>query len=193
MSTKKRHVRKAALEWIKKRVEIDQLNYQLVMRKARGTAKLIGVGVATALYVLGFAGGYTGMQNNYVSEEGFAKLVWILIIPASVVGSFLWMIFDARLSYPLRRTMASYVAKVESEDGFLWRFEPLLLNSTSKQLKRIAIADAIQLSRNQRGGEIDPEDYAAMMQFVYGLLTGNDADTFSTDVAQQLESNLRLV
>lgn len=193
MATKKRQVRKAALDWIEKRVELDQLNYQRVMRKARGTAKLIGVGVATGLYGLGFAGGFTGMQNGYVTGEGFAKLVWMLIIPASVVGSLAWMIFDGRLCYPLRRTMANYVAKVEAEDGFLWRFGPLLLNSPAKELKRIAIADAIQLSRNRRGGEIDPEDYAAMMQFIYRLLTGSDADKLSTDVAQQLESNLRLV
>lgn len=193
MAAKKRHLRKAALDWIEKRVDLEQLNYRLVMRKARGTAKLIGVGAATVLYGLGFAGGYTGMQNGYVTEEGFAKLVWMLIIPASVVGSFLWMIFDGRLCYPLRRAMAVYVAKVESEDGFLWRFGPLLLNSSSKRLKGIAIADAIELSRNQRGGEIDPEDYAAMVQFIYGLLTGNDTDKLSTDVAQQLESNLRLV
>lgn len=193
MVTKKRHVRKAALEWFAKHVNLSRLDYVRVIRPAKGQAKLIGVGVACTIYFLGFAGGFTGWQNGYVTDEGFARLVWILMIPASVMGSFIWMIFDARRCFPVRREMASYVAHLEAGDGFLWRFAPLLGQADAKRLKGIAVNDAIQLSRNRRGGEIDPQDYAAMVQVAHQVLVEGDGGSLPIEIARELETNLGLV
>lgn len=190
MVIKKRHVRKEALEWFAKHVDLARLDYIRLIRPAKGQAKLIGVGAACAVYFLGFAGGFTGWQNGFVTDEGFAKLVWILMIPSSVIGSFVWMIFDARRCFPVRREMAAYVAHIEAGEGFLWRFAPLLAQADTKRLKGIAVKDAIQLSRNHRGGEIDPQDYAAMVNVAHQLLVEGDGGSLPNEVARELEVNL---
>lgn len=186
----RRHIKKAVIQQMKSDYDLARLDYAKLVRPGKGKSKLIGILVALVIYMIGFGGGYYGWLAGVVPEEVLAKIVWIAMVPSSVIGSLTWVIMDARLEYPVRRQMAEYVAQLESTDakgGRLWRYAPLL---ESFKIKGVDITKAIFLSREGRGGEIDPQDYAALVNKLHLELVGNESLQITGECSKDLEENL---
>ncbi len=183
----RRHTRKGVIRSLETEYDFARLDYKRLTHPGKGKSKLVGVAAASVVYLLGFSAAYSGWSSGIVPDETFAKIVWILMVPASVVGGVTWMIIDSRLEYPVRRTMAEYVEDLESKGGLLWRYGPLL---ELIKVKRVNITGAIESSREGRGSEIDPQDYAAILNTLRKELTSNEGLPITGEISKRLEENL---
>ncbi len=182
----KRSIRKKVMQRLEKEMDISRFNYKAVVRPGKGKAKLIGVAVAGGLYLIGFCGAYIGWLNEMVDDMVLAKLLWIFMVPSSVVGAMTWAIMDSRLEYPIRRSLVDYITVLEGDKGVLWRYEPLF---SRLKIKGVNISQAVTLSRNGRGSDIDPQDYSQIMYNLYTELTVEEGFQITGDMSRQLEEN----
>lgn len=186
MSKGRRQARKTIQSHFEQHYDLARLDYDRLCRPARGKSRLYGVGAASVLYLLGFTGGYVGYSSGTVNPEAFGKLVWILMIPASVVGGVVWMISGVRLEYNVRQTLRGYVATLESGEGLLWRYGPLLRNVP---VKGVEVEAAVALSRAGQGSEIDPQDYCTLVSAISAVLT-DSRNLLPADTVEAVAANL---
>lgn len=186
MAKGRRQARKTIQSHFEQHFDLARLDYDRLCRPARGKSRLYGVGAASVLYLLGFTGGYFGYSSGTVNPEAFGKLVWILMIPASVVGGVVWMISGVRLEYNVRQTLRVYVATLESGEGLLWRYGPLLQNVP---VKGVEVEPAVALSRAGKGSEIDPQDYCTLVSAISVVLT-DSRNLLPADTVEAVAANL---
>ena len=183
----RRQIRKQLLRRLESRYDPRTLDYKALTRPGRGRAKLLGVGLSSAVYFVGFGAGLFGYSQGIVTDVMFAKLVWILIIPAAVVGGVSWLIADSRMEYDVRQKLKQEFARIESQGGELWRYGPVLKKLS---LKKIDIDALIEQSRSGRGAEIDPQDYAEVMGQLARRLTQEGDRLIGPDEARHLAHHL---
>jgi len=181
-----RRLRREVINRFEQGFDFARLDYDRRVKPLRGKAIIRGVLTAAAVYLAGFSLGYYGWQQQSVGYELFAKLVWILMVPATVVGAFVWLITSQRLEYTVREDIRRYIAEREAGGGFMWRFGPLfeaLLaeNYTAKRLLQQS-ADVPDT--------MDPEDYARSLQLLRQQLGQDVPDPIATEVVSRVFANL---
>ncbi|MFQ5470961.1 MAG: hypothetical protein ACE5EH_11765 [Gammaproteobacteria bacterium] len=181
-----RRARKILLSSLDELFDLERLDYQKRTKPLRDKSKLTGVLGAGAIYAVGFGVGYYAWKTGGVSYTNFAKLVWILMIPSSVMGVFFWMLSTNRKEYVVREDIRQYMSELEGDGGLLWRFIPLL-----SELKPDAHDWKQTLFRSKEGqlSEIAPDEYCAAVYGLYGLLQGNQQRKISAETAQEIEQN----
>ena len=182
----RRSIRKKVMQRLEKEIDIDRFNYKAIVRPGKGKSKLIGVAVAGGIYLIGFGGAYFGWLNSVVDDHLFAKLMWVFMVPSSVVGAVTWTIMDSRLEYPIRMGLVDYITTIEGSKGLLWRYEPLLARLT---VKGVNISQVVALSRDGRASDIDPQDYSQIMYNLYADLTAPEGVQITGDMSRQLNEN----
>lgn len=186
MAKGRRQARKIIQSHFEQHFDLAQLDYDRLCRPARGKSRLLGVGAASALYLLGFGGGYLGYSSGTVNPEAFGKLVWIFMIPASVVGGVVWMISGVRFEYGVRQAIRQYIGRLEEGEGMLWRYGPLLQHGAVKGVETEA---ALAQSRAGQGGEIDPQDYCSLVAAISAALT-DSRNLLPADTVEAVAANL---
>ncbi|NOY73521.1 MAG: hypothetical protein GXP14_14335 [Gammaproteobacteria bacterium] len=182
----RRHIKKVIVKQLETNFDFSRLEYKSLVRPGKGKSKLFGLIAASAVYMLGFGVAYFGWSNGVVPDSTFAKTVWILMIPASVIGSVVWLVADSRFEYPVRKAMAKYVADLEAAEGKLWRYGPVLETLT---IKGLDIPYLVSLSQKGQGGEIDPQDYATLVHRLYAEIASDNVN-ITGEMSRQLEENL---
>ena len=182
-----RRQRRAAVKAFHEGFDFERLDYHQRCRPLRGKALLAGVVVAGLLYCVGFALGYFGWQQQSVSTEQFAKLVWILMVPATMLGGLVWLLKRHRLEYILREDIRRYISEREGEHGWLWCFTPLqeALLTQDYTARRV-----MQLSR-QSLESLDPEDYARTVTALHEHLQREPDKAVTTERAGQVLANIQ--
>lgn len=183
----RRQTRKAVQEQFNGDFDLARLDYDRLASKAKGRARLTGVGVAAVLYLLGFGAAFVGWQNGRVDDDALARVVWLWMVPTSVIGSFAWLVTESRRLYPVRRAMADYLADCEAGNGRLWRYGPMV---RLKPIKNVDVDTALALSRRGEGERIDPQDYAAMVNALAETLRDANAAGVTAEVIQEVADNL---
>ena len=182
----KRRYKRDLLKQLEATFDLERLDYQKKTRPVQGKAILFGVLAAFLVYSLGFAAGYTGWQNQVVDYAMFAKMVWLMMIPASVIGVVTWLLVKNRLEYPVRCEMRDYIRALEGEQGLLWRYSPLLNELAPDKLN---IKEMMKFSRDGRVDDLDPEDYGVAVEDLISLVRESGSKSISPDAMEELEEN----
>jgi hypothetical protein len=85
----KRKIKSGVVNQMEDMFDLKRLDYESRTKPIRNRSKLAGALGALLVYGTGFGGGYLGWQNGLIAYAVFAKLVWILMIPATVIGMFM--------------------------------------------------------------------------------------------------------
>lgn len=186
MAKVRRQARKVIHAHFERHFDLARLDYERAVRPARGKSRLFGVAAASILYLLGFGGGYLGYSSGTVSPEAFGKLVWILMIPASVLGAVVWLISGVRFEYAVRQRIRQDVAELEKDGGLLWRYGPLLRHTP---LKGVEVEAALAQSHNGQGSEIDPQDYCSLVDAISAALA-DSRNPLPADIVEAVAANV---
>lgn len=189
MAKGRRQARKIIHAHFARHIDLARLDYERLIRPARGKSRLFGVGAASILYLLGFSGGYMGYSSGTVSPAAFGKLVWILMIPTSVLGAVVWLISGVRFEYAVRQTIRQYVGELEKDKGLLWRYGPLLQGTS---IKGVEIEAALAQSHNGQGSEIDPQDYCSLVGAISAALA-DSRNSLPADIVEAVAANMGAV
>ena len=168
----KRSEKKELLRRFERSFDSARLDYKSQAKMVRPKAMLVGFITAGVLYSVLFFLSYWGMTNNKIPLEGFAKLVWILMIPTTVVGFFVWQLAKNRMEYPLRQAIRAYMTELEQDGGLLWRFLPLLDLAIDPNPD---IKKAFTWSEQGKIDKLDIEDYTDAVALLEVLLRASDS------------------
>ncbi len=182
----KRNVKKEVVRLFEKSFDLEKLDYKKRSVPLKPKSMLVGLGVASALYVTGFALAYTAMNNNMMPLESFAKLVWILMIPTTIMGVFAWQLAKNRMEYPIRQDVRAYMNEIEEGKGLLWRFAPLM---DIVGIEDLNTKKAIAKSREGKIDDLDIEDYTEAVDKLHKLLVDTEARRFNTVIAESVLEN----
>ena len=182
-----RRQRRAAVKAFHDGFDFARLDYARRCRPLRGKAMLAGVMVAGLLYCAGFALGYFGWQRQAVTNEQFAKLVWILMVPATMLGGLVWLIKRHRQEYILREDIRRYISEREGEQGWLWRFTPL----QEAFLVQDTTARRVMQQSRQARESLDPEDYARTVTALSVQLEQESGQKLTVDGAARVLANIQ--
>ncbi|MDH5299744.1 MAG: hypothetical protein OEW58_00080 [Gammaproteobacteria bacterium] len=166
--------------------DIYRLNYKARVKKHKPKALLYGIFAAFSLYTIGFVGGYYGFSNNLIPLAGFAKMVWIFMIPSIVVGLLTYLISKNRMDYPTRVDIREYITELEKGDGLLWKFFPLWekYDGTTGPTKK-----ALAWSQEKRTDKLDLEDYTDAIAALYHILDEREVKALDNDVVEKILRN----
>jgi len=182
----KRNAKKEVHRLFKKSFDLERLDYRKRSIPLKPKSAVIGLGVATLLYIAGFSLAYTAMGNNMLPLESFAKLVWILMIPTTLLGVFAWQIAKNRMEYPIRQDVRAYMNELEEGKGLLWKFSPLM---DIVGIEDLNTKKALAKSREGKVDELDIEDYTEAVDKLSKLLEDTDSRQFSTVIAESVLEN----
>jgi len=182
----KRNIKKEVARLFERSFDLQKLNYKKRSMSLKPKSMLVGLGVATGIYMVGFAASYYAMDNNIIPLEGFAKLVWIMMIPTTIVGALAWQIAKNRMEYPIRQDVREYMHDLEQQGGLLWKFAPLMdmIGIEDMTTKR-----ALAKSKDGKWEEMEIEDYTEAVFALNNALEGTDNRQFSTVVAEAVLEN----
>ena len=183
----RRHIKKAVVRQMEKDFEIQRFNYKELVRRVKGKSKLMGLGVAATIYFIGVGGGYYGWSSGFVPENVMANIIFIAMVPSSVVGGVVWMIMDSRLEYPIRLELRRYIEHLEGAEGRLWRYGPIAEQMT---IKGVDIPEVMSMSKQGRGKDIDPQDYSLIVSQLYKEVLSNEGLQLTGDDSKVLEDQL---
>ena len=183
----KRRYKRDLLKQLEATFDLERLDYQKKTRPVQGKSILFGVVAAFLVYSLGFAAGYTGWQNQVVDYAMFAKMVWLMMIPASVIGVVTWLLVKNRLEYPIRCEMRDYIRALEGERGLLWRYLPLL-----NELEPDNLVCKEMMARSSEGklDDLAPEDYGRAVRELIAMLRESGSKAISPETMEEVEKNL---
>jgi len=180
-----RRQRREIIARFEKHYDFQRLDYQRRVAPLRGKAKLNGVMVAGFVYISAFMAGYFAWTRGNVEYELFSKLVWILMVPSSVVGIFSWLLSSNRREYEVRQDIRDCLSQSEANGGFLWRFAPLQ--------EAMAPDDYLskKLMQQTRVGDddIDPGDYGQVLTDFYARLLEMSPAEFNQNIISQVMEN----
>ena len=182
----KRNVKKEVVRLFEKSFDLELLDYKKRSIPLKPKSALVGLGVATTLYIIAFALAYTAMGKNLLPLEAFAKLVWIMMLPTTILGVFAWQIAKNRMEYPVRQEVREYMNDLEEGKGLLWKFSPLM---DIIGIEDINTKKALAKSREGKIDELDIEDYTEAVDKLNKLLITTDAREFSTVIAESVLDN----
>ena len=183
----KRKLRKNIVQQIEETFDLQRLNYGLRIKSIRNKAKLVGALVALFVYGLGFSGGYYSWQQQVLDYETFAKLVWILMIPATVIGMFVWLLATNRREFAIREDVRTYIRELEGEHGLLWRFSPLL---SALKPDEFACKAIMQASQERNFDKMTPEDYSQAVLSLYDIVKQSGNRKIDPETSLEFMRNL---
>jgi hypothetical protein len=183
----KRKIKKGIVSQIEETFDLKRLNYEVRTKPIRNKSKLIGAFSAFLIYSLGYATGYYSWQHHLLDYEAFARLVWILMIPATVVGIFIWLLTTNRREYAVRQDVQIYIKQLESEGGLLWRFAPILSELKPNDL---TCKEMIMASKEGNYDKMVPEDYSKAVINLYNIVKESGSRQISPETAVEFERNI---
>jgi len=182
----KRRYKRDLLKQLETTFDLARLDYQKKTQPAQGKAILFGVLGAFIVYSAGFSIGYYGWQKQVVDYAVFAKLVWLLMIPASVVGVVVWLLVKNRFEYPIRCEIRNYINSLEGDQGLLWRYLPLLNELSPDNLD---CKEMMMRSRDGRVADMAPENYGNSVRNLIDMLKESGSKAVSPETIEELEKN----
>jgi hypothetical protein len=185
-SKNERTAKKEVKRLFERSFDVYRLNYAGRIKKAKPKAILYGLLTAFTVYAMGYAGGYYGFNNNIITLEGFAKLVWIMMVPCIVVGLMTFLISKNRMEYPARMDIREYMTELEEGEGLLWKFFPIwehydgMTGPTKK---------ALAWSQEHRVEKMDLADYTDAIANLYHIINAQDIKSLDNDVVNKVLHN----
>jgi len=180
----KKEVRKL----FEKTFDLKRLDYDARIRPLRGRAMVVGAVTAGALYLIAYGLAYTGFSNNILPLESLAKLVWIMMIPTTILGLLVWQLKKNRLEFPVRQDIRMYMETLEKGTGLLWRFKPAWehMDGNTTTIKK-----AMDKSEARDVEKLDIEDYCAAVLKLHSLILSHDGKHFPTRIAENVLENFQ--
>ncbi|MDH5544535.1 MAG: hypothetical protein OEZ43_03015 [Gammaproteobacteria bacterium] len=166
--------------------DLIQLDLGFEVKRIKPKAMLYGLLTAFTLYGIAFSLTYYAMSNNNLPLDLFSKLVWVIMIPTTIVGFFVWQLSRNRMEYPVRMRIREYIHAIESKGGLLWRFSPLLdlLPTPNPDVKK-----AFAYSEQDKIEKLDIDDYILAVDTLRELLFDSQSNRFTSQLAEKLEDN----
>ncbi len=182
----KRGIKKEIVRQFERSFDLPKLDYKKRIQSIKPKAMLYGLGAGSLLYCIAFGFAYLGVSNNVMPLESFAKFVWIIMVPTTVVGLFVWLLVKNRLEYPIRQDILKYVAELEHDDGLLWRFSPVIdhVNPNDYASKK-----TFNLSREGKSKELAVEDYTEVIDKLKDILKNTENRNFDNKIAEEILVN----
>ena len=166
--------------------DLGRLNLVARVKLIKPKAMLVGLLASMILYGIGFAVAYVGMSANSLPLEVFAKLVWMMMIPTTIIGFFVWQLSRSRMEFPVRREIREYITEIESAGGMLWRFAPILRDELDDTP---VVKKAFAWSAEGKIAKLDIDDYILAVELLERVLYGANSNSFSSELVNEIESN----
>ncbi|MDH5229808.1 MAG: hypothetical protein OEZ58_11925 [Gammaproteobacteria bacterium] len=184
----KRAAKKEIRKHFEKIFDIKTFDYPQLIKPIKGKALIYGFVSAGGIYILAYGLAYFAFSSNILPLEALAKLVWIMMIPSTVLGFLMWIITRNRLEYPIRQQIRAHMDNLESNQGQLWRFKPVWDHFDGHNMD---VKKAFTASETHQCDKLDIEDYTLAITSVHQIFQNYDAKDFSSDLAQKVVDNLR--
>jgi len=179
----RRKIKRLALQQFARGFDLDRLDFNKRMAPARHKPKLIGVIAAAVIYSALLLLGNIGVSNGAIDQETLAKMSWVIMVPSSAIGIFVYMLISNRRQYDVIQDMKAYIALIEKDGGLFWRFAPLV----SFLLPDNGLAE--QMVAGSRAGDMEqlyPEDYGISVHKLHEAL----ANTGNREIPEEIETAL---
>ena len=166
--------------------DLGRLNLVARVKLIKPKAMLVGLLASMILYGIGFAVAYVGMSANSLPLEVFAKLVWMMMIPTTIIGFFVWQLSRSRMEFPVRREIREYITEIESSGGMLWRFAPILQDELDDTP---VVKKAFAWSAEGKIAKLDIDDYILAVESLERVLHCANSNSFTAELVNEIESN----
>lgn len=179
----RRKIKRWTMQQFNREFDLARLDFKKRMAPARHKPKLIGVITAAMVYSALLLLGNIGVSNGAIDHETLAKMSWVIMVPSSAVGIFVYMLISNRRQYDVIQDMKAYIALIEKDGGLFWRFEPLV------QLLLPDNGLAAQMVAGSRAGDMEqlyPEDYGISVHKLHDALT----NTGNREIPEEIENAL---
>ncbi len=179
----RRKIKRWAIQQFDRKFDLDRLDFNKRMAPARHKPKLTGIISAAVVYGVLLLLGNIGVNNGAIDHETLAKMSWVIMVPSSAIGIFVYMLLSNRRQYDVIQDMKAYIAFIEKDGGLFWRFEPLV------QLLLPDDGLAAQMITGSRDGDMEqlyPEDYGNSVHKLYNAL-GNSGNR---EIPEEIENAL---
>lgn len=188
MNTKqssKRSLRKNIQRRFDNSFDLNRLNYKVRVKPGKDVAKITGFAFAGVVYLIGFGLAYFSWNQGLVDVSFLNKMVWIFMIPSSVVGMFAYLITSNRREFPIREDIRAHVTEFEGKNGTLWRYAPVI---NRLKLKKVDIEGLVEASQEGRLIKMAPEDICETIRAL-GLALSESSDAVKGNVLNEVELN----
>ncbi len=181
----KRNIRKSIQRRFDDTFDLARLNYKKRVKPAKDVAKVMGFAFAGIIYLIGFGLAYFSFSKGLIDVNFLNKLVWIFMVPSSVVGFFAFLITSNRREFPIREDIRAHVTDFEGDSGTFWRYAPIL---NKLELKKIDIEGLIEASQEGRLIKMAPED---ICETIHALNTAlrETGDATKSNILAEVEQN----
>jgi hypothetical protein len=185
----RRGLKKEIVRRFEQTFDLKRLNYKARSKTTAPKAALIGFTTAGGLYSVGFFLGFVAVDKNVLPLDMFARLVWIIMIPTTIVGFLVWQITKNRMEFPVRSDIRNLIAELEQNGGLLWRYFPIFdaLDPEHADLKKAFI-----WSQEKRTDKLAIEEYCDAVLELAAVFREGDAREFTVDMLEQVARNLEL-
>ncbi len=166
----KRNLRKTVLRRFENTFDLDRLHYERRTKPGKEAAKLTGLVFASVVFFAGFGLAYISHSRGVIDDMFFNKLVFLFMIPSSVIGGTAWLISSNRREFKIREDIRAHITEFEGEKGTLWRYEEAL---KQLNLKKVDMEGLIEASHEGRLIKMAPEDVCAAIRALHDLLSNS--------------------
>lgn len=183
-----RRIRHRLLTRLNERLDRVELDYKAQTATLRPKSVLIAVASAFALYAAIFGVAFYAWHVHNVNYATFERLVWIVMIPCSVVGAIVYLIGSNRRQYDIEQRLKHRIRNYEGSNGLIWKLEPLI---TDLGLADAASSELIRLSAAGDIDGIDAKDYCNLVQRIFAALDQQSSQVITSETFNAVDSALR--
>src|SRR3569623_1561609 len=115
-----RQLRKQVLRHVESTFDLARLEYKTRVTPQKHRAKLTGVMEAGVAYMLGFGLAFYALKAAPTSYDTISKYTRIIMLPASVIGVFAYLLSSNRREFTFAKDIIDYISQLEGHDGLLW-------------------------------------------------------------------------
>jgi len=187
MTKSKRKIKRWIMQQFDRQFDLARLDFNKRMAPARHKPKLTGIIVAAAVYGVLLLLGNIGVSNNAIDQITLTKMSWVIMVPSSAIGIFVYMLISNRRQYDVIQDMKAYIALIEKDGGLFWRFQPiveLLLPDNG------LAAQMVVGSRARDMEQLYPEDYGLSVHKLYDALNNMRGNTDNREIPEEVEKTL---
>ena len=185
-SKSRRKIKRWSIQQLERKFDLNRLDFDKRMAPARHKPKLTGVIAAALVYAVLLILGNIGVGNGAIDEETLAKMSWVIMVPSSAIGVFVYMLVSNRRQYDVIQDMKAYIALIEKDGGLFWRFEPIV----RLLLPEDSLAE--QMVEGSRQGDMErlyPEDYGKSLHKLYQALCNSGNREIPEEIEAALNAN----